>query len=72
MKLVRLGYISYLLGSNNWVRLNKLVRLDLLSKGQFQKKKLMEFSIKLAGWVLGPRLPGFPLKKMWIKMGYFP
>ena len=33
-----------------------------LTKGRFQKKKLMEFSIKLAGWVLDA--PDFHKKKL--------
>ena len=43
----------------------KMVVITIRALGTVSKKnlKLMEFSIKLAGWVLDSRCPGFPLKK---------
>ena len=47
-------------------KLNKMQRKILhVSKGWFQKKKLIEFSIKLAGWVLDAPGWGYQEGVMW-------
>ena len=44
-------------------------KVEKVHKGRFQKKKLMEFFIKLAGWVLNA--PVFHLKKTNMVLKHF-